>query len=394
MSQILLAHEWLLPIVPFVVAFLSVCWIHPRLVKVAYMKEIVDKPDQRKLQRRPIPVLGGVAVFFGIALVAGIFSPFYDSSQMVMILAAMTVMLYIGTLDDILTLSPGFRLFVEVVCVLLLILVDGMMIDHFHGLWGIGAIPWRAVSIGLTVIAAVGIINAVNLIDGVNGLSSGFCILACTSFMVFFFNARDIAMVLLAAGCIGALIPFFVHNVFGKTSRMFIGDGGTLVMGLVMSVFVIHTLDNSSLGAVFAPKRLGLIPFSLAVLAVPVFDTLRVMSTRCKRHVPLFRPDKTHLHHLFIGLGFSHIGTTLSILALNSLVTIGWWGIYRYGCSVDVQLYFVIGAGLLVTSGIYFGVKALPRNGRVYRGLRLLGYASHIERKPWFLRLRKVVDRV
>lgn len=394
MSRILLAHEWLLPIVPFVVAFLSVCWIHPRLVKVAYMKEIVDKPAQRKLQRRPIPVLGGVAVFFGIALVAGIFSPFYDSSQMVMILAAMTVMLYIGTLDDILILSPGFRLFVEIVCVLLLILVDGMMIDHFHGLWGVGAIPWRAVSVGLTVIAAVGIINAVNLIDGVNGLSSGFCILACASFMVFFFNARDIAMVLLAAGCIGALIPFFVHNVFGKTSRMFIGDGGTLVMGLVMSVFVIHTLDNSSLGAVFAPKRLGLIPFSLAVLAVPIFDTLRVMSARVKRHESPFHPDKTHLHHLFIGLGFSHIGTTFSILTLNSLVIAGWWGLYRCGCSVDAQLYFVIGAGLLATSGIYFGVKALPRNGRVYRALRLLGYASHIERKPWFLQLRKVVDRV
>lgn len=393
MSQILLAHEWLLPIISFVVAFLPVCWIHPRLVKVAYMKEIVDKPDQRKLQRRPIPVLGGVAVFFGIALVAGTFSPFYDSSQMVMILAAMTVMLYIGTLDDILTLSPGFRLFVEIVCVVLLIVVDGVMIDHFHGLWGIGAIPW-AVSVGLTVLAAVGIINAINLIDGVNGLSSGFCILACASFMVFFFNARDITMVLLAAGCIGALIPFFVHNVFGKTSRMFIGDGGTLVMGLVMSVFVIHTLDNSSLGAVFAPKRLGLIPFSLAVLSVPIFDTLRVMSARVKRHESPFHPDKTHLHHLFIGLGFSHIGTTLSILALNSLVIVGWWGLYRCGWSVDAQLYFVIAAGLLATSGIYFGVKALPRKGRVYRALRLLGYASHIERKPWFLRLRKVVDRV
>lgn len=395
MNQIFLAHEWLLPLIPFVVAFLSVCWIHPRLVKLAYLKGIVDNPDQRKLQRRPVPVLGGVAVFFGLALGAGVVSPFYDSSQMVMILASMTVMLYIGTMDDILELSPGFRLFVEIFCVLLLILVGGLVINHFQGLWGVGALPYWWCSALLTVLSAVGIINAINLIDGVNGLSSGFCIMACAEFGGFFYCAGDITMVLLAAGCIGALIPFFFHNVFGKTSRMFIGDGGTLVMGLVMSIFVIHTLDSGSLCAVFAPEGFGLIPFALAVLAVPVFDTLRVMSVRVKNHVSPFHPDKTHLHHLFIDLGFSHIGTTLSILFLNALVVGTFWVLYAAGVSISGQFYAVVALSFLVTFGLYYLVRWNERrNTRFYRMLLRLGKASQFERKGLFLRFQFFLDRI
>lgn len=130
MSQIFLTYKGLLPLIPFVVAFLSVCWIHPRLVKLAYLKGIVDNPDFRKLQRSPVPVLGGCAVFFGISLGLGIVSPFFDSSQLPIIMAAMTLMLYIGTMDDILNLSPGFRFFVEVLCLVLLV-VAGFQYQPF-----------------------------------------------------------------------------------------------------------------------------------------------------------------------------------------------------------------------------------------------------------------------
>ena len=128
MSQIFLTYKGLLPLIPFVVAFLSVCWIHPRLVKLAYLKGIVDNPDFRKLQRSPVPVLGGCAVFFGISLGLGIVSPFFDSSQLPIIMAAMTLMLYIGTMDDILNLSPGFRFFVEVLCLVLLVVAGGFRV--------------------------------------------------------------------------------------------------------------------------------------------------------------------------------------------------------------------------------------------------------------------------
>lgn len=395
MSQIFLTYKGLLPLIPFVVAFLSVCWIHPRLVKLAYLKGIVDNPDFRKLQRSPVPVLGGCAVFFGISLGLGIVSPFFDSSQLPIIMAAMTLMLYIGTMDDILNLSPGFRFFVEVLCLVLLVVAGGFSISHFHGLWGIGAIPCWWCSALLTVFAAVGIINAINLIDGVNGLSSGYCIMACLIFGTFFFFAGDLVMVLLAIVCVGALIPFFFHNVFGKSSRMFIGDGGTLVMGLVMSIFVIHTLDARSLGAVFAARGFGLIPFTLAVLSVPVFDTLRVMSARVRRHVSPFHPDKTHLHHLFIDLGFSHIGTTFCILSLNAAVVVCLWALYAAGASVEVQLYAVVALSFLVTFGLYYFVRWNERRrNRFYRFLLRLGRVSQFEQRGVFLWFQHLLDRI
>ena len=126
--------------------------------------------------------------------------------------------------------------------------------------------------------------------------------MACLIVGTLFFLAGEAPMTILAAVSVGALIPFFLHNVFGKTSKMFIGDGGTLVMGVVMSVFVIAILQNGSRVAAYVNPNVGLVPFTLAVLSVPVFDTLRVMSTRILKGTSPFRPDKTHLHHMFIDL--------------------------------------------------------------------------------------------
>lgn len=219
--------------------------------------------------------------------------------------------------------------------------------------------------------------------------------MACLIFGTFFFFAGDLVMVLLAIVCVGALIPFFFHNVFGKSSRMFIGDGGTLVMGLVMSIFVIHTLDARSLGAVFAARGFGLIPFTLAVLSVPVFDTLRVMSARVRRHVSPFHPDKTHLHHLFIDLGFSHIGTTFCILSLNAAVVVCLWALYAVGASVEVQLYAVVALSFLVTFGLYYFVRWNERRrNRFYRFLLRLGRVSQFERRGVFLWFQHLLDRI
>ena len=271
-------------------------------------------------------------------------------------------------------------------------LVSHHAINDFHGLWGVHSIPMWAATL-LTVFASVGIINAINLIDGVNGLSSGYCVLACSVFSIYFYMLGDLTMTVLGLVCIGALVPFFIHNVFGDTSRMFIGDGGTLVMGLVMSVFVTRVLEGSSGGDRFAEAGMGLIPFTLSVLSIPVFDTLRVMGSRIWRGRSPFRPDKTHLHHLFIDTGFSHPGTTFCILTLNTLVIAVWWMLYRLGASFELQLYAVVLLGLLSTFGLYVGVKRLPKKGRVYRFLRRLAVLSHVERKGLYYRIQRLVDK-
>ncbi len=380
-------------LVPFFVAFIATLWVHPKVLKIAILKNLVDNPDERKLQRRPVPVMGGLAVFFGI--VVGICSSqtVFFSPGVFVLISAMVIMLYVGTIDDILSLSPYTRFAVEIAVVAFIMLVNNNGINNFWGLWGINEISmWIAAP--LTIFAAVGIINAVNLIDGVNGLSSGFCFMACVLFAIIFFISGNTVMMILATSAAGAIIPFFLHNVFGYNTRMFIGDGGTLVIGTMMSMFVINILRSGSLSANLAANGVGLIPFTLAVLAVPVFDTLRVMSARILRGTSPFNPDKTHLHHLFLEIGFSHIGTTVSILSLNFLVIVAWFVAYKFGASVDVQLYVVLSLSVLITFVFYkFTEKRLKSNSKWLKFLQSIGHLLQIEKKGLWQYLQKFIDR-
>lgn len=384
----------MLYILSFLIALLSVRWIHPRLVQIALDKNIVDNPNARKLQRKPTPVLGGIAVFFGLVIGLGIAGIGCDCSELFIVVVAMMIMLYTGTLDDILDLSPGLRFLVEIGTVLLLIFVGDYSLNDFHGLWGINQIP-RWAAIPLTVFAAVGIINAINLIDGVDGLSSGYCILTNLLFGVMFWYVGDRVMAMLAVVAAGSLIPFFFHNVFGKSSKMFIGDGGTLVMGIVMSVFVMRILEHGSLSKVYDAANIGLVPFTLAVLSVPVFDTLRVMTTRMAKRKSPFHPDKTHLHHMFIRLGCSHAATTLAIVTLNFFVVLCWWISYMAGCSINVQLYVVLVLSILITFGLYnFMEWHIRHKTHLVLILHRIGYRTHLNRTGVFFWLQKKMDRM
>ncbi len=380
-------------LIAFFSSLLAVMWIHPLVVKIATEKNIVDNPNARKLQRVPIPVLGGCAVLFGILLGIGFTSTHCGCPSLFIIITAMTIMLYTGTMDDILSLSPRLRFVIEIMVVILLMMANNQSINNFYGLWGLDAIP-QWIAFPLTIFAAVGIINAINLIDGVDGLSSGYGVMASIAFAILFTLAGDISMLTLAVVTAGSLIPFFFHNVFGKTSKMFIGDGGTLVLGVVFSSFVINTLADGSIVGKFAESNFGLIPFTLAVLSIPVFDTLRVLLARIVRGTSPFNPDKTHLHHLFIELGFSHAGTTVSILTLNSLIILLQLLSWQLGCSVDVQLYVVICASLLCTVGFYLSMKTQSDNNIFKRMIKAIGRASRIERKGFFLTMQKLMDKI
>lgn len=380
-------------LLPFIVAFIATIWVHPKVLKIAILKNLVDNPDERKLQRRPIPVMGGLAVFFGI--VVGICSSqitFFSPAVFVLI-SAMTIMLYVGTIDDILNLSPYTRFLIEIAVVAFIMLVNNSGINNFWGLWGIDVIPMQ-IAAPLTIFAAVGIINAINLIDGVNGLSSGFCFMAAMTFAIMFYLSDNTTMMILATAAAGAIIPFFLHNVFGYNTRMFIGDGGTLVIGTMMSMFVINILKNNSLCADFASDGVCLIAFTLSVLAVPVFDTLRVMSARIIRGNSPFNPDKTHLHHLFLELGFSHIGTTISILSLNFLIIVAWFASYKLGASIDAQLYLVLTLSILITFVFYkFAKIQIAKNTRMLKILQGIGKLMQFEKKGFWKWVQNIIDR-
>lgn len=378
--------------IAFLVTLVATILVHPVVVSVAQKMSVYDNPNERKLQRRPVPLLGGVAVFFGMLVGLAVTAALFDVATLLPVFVAMVFMLIIGTIDDIKGLSPMLRFVAEILLVILLILFTGMSLNDFQGLWGINEVPvWVAYPV--TIFAIVGIINAINLIDGVDGLSSGFCIMASAMFGILFCIAGDVNMVAVTLVSIGALLPFFFHNVFGKSSKMFIGDGGTLMMGVVISLYVVTAISAGGKCESLVAEGFGVIPFTMAVLAVPVFDTLRVMLLRILRHTSPFHPDKTHLHHLFIELGFSHAGTTVSVLTLNSLVVLMWWISYYLGASVDIQLYVVILCSLAITFAFYKFMRIqISRDTIICRAMRRIGKLTCIERRGVWLFLQRLVD--
>jgi UDP-N-acetylmuramyl pentapeptide phosphotransferase/UDP-N-acetylglucosamine-1-phosphate transferase len=375
------------------VSLCTTWWVFKKVLHIAKLKNIVDNPGERKIQRIPVPVMGGITVFFGMTVAFAAASTIYDISGMFTMICLMIILLYVGTMDDIVGLSPGLRFFIEMIVVLLLIYTNDYSINDFHGLWGIYHVP-DIVAIPLTVFASVGIINAINLIDGVNGLCSGYCIVTYLIFGLVFIFAGDVNCTSLAIISIGALIPFFFHNVFGKTSKMFFGDGGTLLMGIGMSFLVINALKTDSTLVACFPDNFGIVPFTLAILAIPVFDTIRVMVGRIARRTSPFSPDKTHLHHLLMDLHFSHVGTTCVEILANLFVIACWYLSYRLGASIDFQLYIVIFSAAMLTFAFYEYARFQERKQtKAYHMLISIGDKTHVGSRKWFGLLQRIMDR-
>lgn len=337
---------------PVFIASLVVFLIHPRLVKIAKMKQIVDNPNARKLNKVPVPVLGGVGVFFGLMFGLGVAGYYVRGMEIQFeLIIAMMVMLYTGVGDDIMDISPTARFALQICTVCMMMFLCGIYIDNFHGLWNIYRLP-VAVAVVLTLVSGVGIINSINLIDGVDGLCSGYGMFASLLFGICFVRMGDMSYAVLAFSMFGALIPFMMHNMFGAKYKMFLGDGGSLVLGFICSLYVMRIIQSGSDHITGST-----VSFTLAVMAIPVFDTLRVMTARMLKGRSPFSADKTHLHHMFIGLGFSHVLTSVNMLILNGLVVVVWHVCNVFDLCPETQLYVTAATGIALTSGLYYTVE-------------------------------------
>lgn len=369
-----------------VVALIAVILVHSRILRIAKARDLTDKPGERKHQRHPVPMLGGIAVFFGVICGLGMASSMADLTLIFPIVMMMAVMLYVGALDDLTGLSPVFRIVVEIFAVLVLIYGSGMCIDNFNGLWGIYQIPW-SLAVPLTVFAGVGIINSINMIDGINGLSSGLCIACCLFFGANYFHLEDIPNSVVAFTMAFSLMPFLVHNVFGSKSRMFIGDAGTMMMGILLTWFVIRYLSYYGIERGL-PGGLCPIANSLGILSVPIFDTLRVMCMRMLQGRSPFSPDRTHLHHAFVDCGFSHASTAVSEILISLVIFLISNILYLLDCSAEMQLYFVILSSVIFVWGTYFILLRLKNN----RAFKFFALHTHFERKGWWLIYQNWLD--
>ena len=390
---------------PVVVSLLAVRWVYFKILKIAKEKNLVDNPDARKLQKVPVPVVGGLAVFFGLlfGLLCGItmmnifagdigmLSGIVSVNRLLPIVLGMSIMLYVGCMDDIMGLSPKARFLIEILVILGLIYSSGISVDSLHGLWGIDEIP-SVVAVPLTIFAGVGIINAINMVDGVNGLSSGLCITCSMLFGLQFFCIGDYVNAVLAFSIASSLFLFFIHNVFGNQSRMFIGDAGTMVMGVLMTWFVMCSMHDAGRGMIldyaYCPTAMV-----VAILSVPVADTLRVMTMRVFHGKSPFSPDKTHLHHAFVGIGVSHSITALSEILIDVIVVAIWYLSVRLGAPLHCQLYTVVLVAAILVWGTYaFLVHEQKSYSRIARWLRGFSPKTHLGSTEWWQRLTYRLD--
>lgn len=377
----------------FLVAFMVSLAVYPVILRLAFRCNVMDTPNARKLQTRPIPVMGGLAVFVGWLAAMAVMVYGYGYYVIPWRLVVVTLMVMVGVVDDIRGLSAILRLIVEIGVICIMIFLVGTAFDCFHGLWGLPNNLPRGFYIPFTIFAGVGIINAINLIDGVDGYCSGYCAIASLVFALFFFHSHDYLFAGWALACVGALVPFILHNIFGQESKMYLGDGGTLMMGTILAMFVFRVLCRNASNHVYAETGFGLIPMVLAIFAIPVFDTIRVMISRIFQGRSPFAPDKTHLHHLFIEMGFSHVGTTVILLSANFFVVLVWWLAYSLGSSINAQFYIVVALSLAETWVFYPWIKSHQRRHTpFYSSLIMLGEASHMERVGVWKFMRRLMD--
>ena len=379
-------------ILSLIVAFAISSIIYSFVFKVAKKHNIVDNQNARKLQREPIPVLGGCTVFIGIATSLLLTVHYMDWYTLYGVIAFMFIMLIIGLLDDIFSLSATLRFCLEIILVWGYIIVSHSCIESFHGLWDKHVVS-PFLCIPLSILAGVGIINSINLIDGVDGYSSGYCIMAFLCFFVLFMATGQYVFACFTAICIGGLIPFYFHNAFGRKSKMFIGDGGTLMMGAALTCCIFKILSKNKMIDLLGADNFGAVAFCIAVLGIPIFDTLRVMCTRIVKGGSPFAPDKTHLHHLFIDLGFSHIGCGTTIICMNMLNVAIWYLLYKLGASIDIQFYVVIAMGILLTFGFNHWMRfCIKKENKAYQFMLHFGKLSHIERTGFWFFLQNLMD--
>jgi len=229
----------------------------------------------------------------------------------------MIILFFIGIKDDILIISPRKKFIAQVLCALILIIPGEIRFTNLHGILGLFEVNYVA-SVAITLLAIVAIINATNLVDGIDGLAASIGIFSSVIFGGKFLVTSNDDYAILCFALIGSLFAFLRFNVFGKTNKIFLGDTGSLLLGLLISVQVIQ---YNEFALTTTPQETAFSPvFSLAILATPLADMIRVFAIRIFKGRSPFSPDMNHVHHRLLKLGFSHIASTIIIVLTNCFI--------------------------------------------------------------------------
>lgn len=326
----------------FFCAFLACLFLTPFVIRFAAKRKLFDTPNQRKVHEEEIPRLGGVALtgsfLIGIFLTAQPETIF----SMKLFLAGLLILFFVGLWDDLQPISPLIKLTGEIIPVVLLVLSARIPIENEY-------FPYADYL--ATIVLSFWIINAFNLVDGINGLAGTIGFIAFTAAAVAFPETRPLCLSM--AGAIAAFLFFNFLN-----PKIFLGDSGSLIIGYC----IVYAMTGIHSGADYLPLPKMTWPFILPLVSLPMFDMVRVFMIRIFKKKNPFEGDRNHLHHLLLETGYSHVGATLII----NLLTICNFGFTIALFYLNMNFKMVLVSNVLIpfifTAILWKRVRLLRRN--------------------------------
>lgn len=333
----------------------------PLVVKLCNTRGLLDLPNARKVHKHGIPRLGGtlfmpslsVGVLITLLIMyQGINKDFNIGISNVMMVSGAIMIYLIGIFDDLKGLKATHKFIIQTVAALIFPLCN-LMISNLHGLFGIHEIPiW--VGYPLTVFIILLTVNAMNLIDGIDGLASGLACLILGAYAYLYYTYEAYLFSLISVSLAGATLAFFFFNMFGKVGRLktFMGDSGSLFLGYVIAYLSIKYMMVCDHKNTYPSEDAFLTSWSLVF--IPCIDVIRVALQRKFNHKGIFEADKSHIHHLIMDIGIGMHNTLVVILCLACCVCFINWGLY----TIPVPITYIILTDLFIY-GVFIGTISL-----------------------------------
>ena len=312
----------------YLIAFLSligtfalVIYLIPKIRFIIERRNLVENPDNRSSHKISTPTMAGISFFLTLILAIYFIKSWDVDGIGINLIAGLTIIFALGLKDDLVISTPKAKIGGEILAILCILFTNSMQITSLEGFLGIQSIP-SVVSYALIIIMILTIINSYNLIDGIDGLASTIGIVIFSIFGLIFFMAGLHFYFILSLALIGILLGFLRYNL-SNTKKIFMGDTGSLIIGFSIGFLSLRflSMDASLLTQLsFIPENKFFV--IAAIFYIPLFDTLRVIGVRLLNKKSPFSPDRSHIHHILIDSGLSHIKASLFLGYLSLVISI------------------------------------------------------------------------
>ena len=363
-------------IIASILSFLITFFAIPVIIQVAKEKKLFDEPGERKIHKTVIPTLGGLGIFAGFIFSLLICLPTSFSVDIQYLTAAFIVIFFLGMKDDVLVLSVSKKFIGQIIAAAILIRFGGISINNMHGFLNIYELPQAAGNL-LTLFTITVITNSFNLIDGIDGLAGSLGLLTTSVLGTYFMLNDHVGEATLAFTMAGSLLGFLIYNF--SPAKIFMGDTGSLLLGLLNAILVIKFINFSSDPAAVIPIEAAP-AIGFAVLIIPLFDTLRVFALRILYGRSPFKPDRNHIHHIMLDLGLTHRQITIVCFLTNGAFIALAYSLRYMGTTLVIAALLL--ACFLLSGGIQLlrmrsrTVKAGARKQEIIQPSKILTFAS------------------